>query len=130
MWDLVGQGPPQPGSARSLLPILRGQASDLGREMIIAEFWRQWDFYPQAMVHDGKRKYVFNFGGTDKYYELAKDPFELHNRIDAPAAAEIVQRMRAYLHDWLERVHSPMKEGFERTLAAKTGWVEGIRQRP
>ena len=62
MWDLAGGQPPEDGSARSLAPVLSGQSRDLGREVIISEFWAQFDFYPQAMVHSGRGKFVFNSG--------------------------------------------------------------------
>ena len=119
MWGLAGKPVPDGASARSLLPILTGRRPDVGREMIICEFWRQWDFYPQAMVHDGTRKFVFNFGGPDEFYDLDADPFEMDNRIDDPQARPRVNQMRAFLHTWLKEVKSPMLEGFERTLAAK-----------
>ena len=119
MWDLVGDLPSSAGSSRSLLPVLRGERADLGREVIICEFWRQWDFYPQALVHSGGDKFVFNFGGIDEYYDLESDPFELTNRIKEPGLQPRINVLREQLHHWLREVESPMKEGFERTLPAK-----------
>jgi len=40
-------------------------------------------------------KYIFNEGGRDELYDLASDPLELHNRIDAGSPE------KARLHDWL-----------------------------
>ena len=114
-----GNGVPTTGSARSLLPVLREERQDVGREFIISEFWRQWDFYPQAMVHSGSDKFIFNFGGVDEYYDLNTDPGELRNRIAEPALQERINELRDHLHRWLRDVDSPMKEGFERTLPAK-----------
>ena len=119
MWDIAGERRPTTGSARSLLPVLRGERQDVGREFIISEFWRQWDFYPQAMVHSGSDKFIFNFGGVDEYYDLNTDPGELRNRIAEPALQERIDELRDHLHRWLRDVDSPMKEGFERTLPAK-----------
>jgi hypothetical protein len=166
LWDLAGQSVPPPGSARSLLPVLTGQADDLGRELlvfaywqvrrprghltpcplsqrgalgrggsegtqrnmqgsvIIAEFWRQFDFYPPARVHSGTDKYVFNFGGVDEYYDLKQDPLELENRIADPAVWPRVEERRDYLLQWMRRVDSPMREGPERTLPAKSAHGE------
>lgn len=121
MWDLAGGEPPEDGSARSLVPVLSGQRRDLGREVIISEFWAQFDFYPQAMVHSGRDKFVFNFGGVDEYYDLESDPGELRNRIGEPALQGRVNELRDHLHRWLREVDTPMREGFERTLPAKRG---------
>ena len=119
MWELAGGCSPEGGSARSLIPLLTGQHSDLGRDVIISEFWRQFDFYPQAMVHSGRDKFVFNFGGTDEYYDLEIDPGELHNWIKKPQLQKRINELRDHLHRWLRKVDSPMREGFERTLPAK-----------
>ena len=126
MWELAGGTPSPGGSCRSLLPLLRSERVDLGREMIICEFWRQWDFYPQAMVHSGEDKFVFNFGGIDEYYDLESDPCELTNRVKEPALQPRINVLREHLHRWLRDVESPMKEGFERTLPAKRDrWAAG-----
>lgn len=119
MWDLVGAEPSPGGSSRSLLPVLTGERADLGRETIVCEFWRQWDFYPQALVHSGTDKFVFNFGGIDEYYDLEMDPHELTNRIKEPDLQPRINTLREQLHRWLGEVDSPMKEGFLRTLPAK-----------
>ena len=119
MWEVAGAPVPPGGSARSLLPVLRGEAANLGREAIICELWLQWDFYPQAMAHSGREKFVYNFGGTDEYYDLATDPGELRNRIRDPAVRDRAQTLKTHLHNWMKQVKSPMLEGFERTQAAK-----------
>ena len=119
MWELAGGAAPVDGSARSLLPVLDGSRGDLGREVIISEFWRQWDFYPQAMVHSGQDKFVYNFGGVDEYYDLRLDPGELNNRAKEPGRQPRINELRDHLHRWLRDVDSPMREGYERTLPAK-----------
>ena len=121
MWELAGQRAPDEGSARSLLPVLTGEGKDAGREVLIAEHYRQWDFYPQAMVHTGTDKFIYNFGDIDEYYDLTSDPCEMNNRIDAPDVRDRVGYLREKLHEWLRRADSPMLEGFERTAAWKLG---------
>jgi len=119
MWEIVGESQPQGGSSRSLLPLLQGRQKDLGRDYLICEFHRQHEFYPQAMVHSGFDKYIYNFGGTDEYYDLRTDPGEMINRFRDPSCKQRICRLRAELHAWMLKVRSPMREGFERTLQAK-----------
>ena len=64
-------------------------------------------------------KFVFNFGGTDEYYDLEIDSGELHNWIKKPQLQKRINELRDHLHRWLRKVDSPMREGFERTLPAK-----------
>ena len=87
--------------------------------MIISEFWHHFDFYPQAMVHSGTDKYVYNFGGTDEYYDLSSDPAELHNIIGDGTRRNRIVRLRQHLIEWMVSCNSPLRPGLERTLVAK-----------
>ena len=87
--------------------------------MLISEFYRQWDFYPQAMAHSGTDKFIYNFGDTDEYYDLTADQHEMTNRIGDPAAAERVAWLSRRLYEWMKHANSSMVHGFERTSAAK-----------
>jgi len=119
MWEVAGMQVPEDGSAKSLLPVLTGQKTDLGRDVLIMEFYRQWDFFPQAMVHTGREKFIYNFASIDEYYDLQTDPYEMYNRIHDSRVIERVGYLRAKLHQWMKKVNSPMLHGFERTLASK-----------
>jgi len=120
MWELAGKRVPNGASAKSLLPVLKGIFEDLGRKMIISEFYRQWDFYPQVMVRSRTEKFIYNFGGIDEFYDLVNDPYELKNCIKDLEVQFKVRTMRNFLHDWLRKTNSPMLHGFERTLGPKS----------
>ena len=117
--DLLNVPSPSVGSARSLLPILTGKTNSLDREFIISEFWHHFGFYPQSMIHSGRDKFIFNFGGTDEYYDHATDPGELDNRIRDPKLRERILHMREHLMKWQKNVNSPMRGHLNATLPAK-----------
>ena len=121
MWDVTQAKPPKRIASRSLLPLLRRERNDLGRDLIFCEHYRQWDFYSQAMLHSGTDKFIYNFGDVDEYYDLQADPHEITNRIDDASARHRICELRTRMHEQLKRVDSPMLHGFERTLAAKMG---------
>jgi len=128
MWELAGQPAPEDGSARSLLPVATGEQPDLGRDLIISEFYREHDFYTQAMVHSGRDKFVYNFGGIDEYYDLRTDPDELNNCIGVPSVRDRIRALRDRLHQWMTNIHSPMIEGFERTLVKDRWQMKGMTE--
>jgi len=125
MWELAGQKAPEEGSARSLLPVLKGDRPDVGRDVIVSEHYRQWDFFSQAMAHSGTDKFIYNFAATDEYYDLESDPHEMNNRIGDREVEERVKFLRGKLYEWFQRTNSPMLHGFERTSAAKTRHFDG-----
>ena len=123
MWELAGEAVPAGASARSLFSVLVGERQDLGRDVLICEFYRQWDFYSQGMAHSGTEKFIYNFSDTDEYYDLTADPHEMDNRIAEPAAAERVAWLSRRLHEWMKGANSYMTHGFERTSAAKINFA-------
>jgi arylsulfatase A-like enzyme len=48
------------------------------------------------MIRDKDWKYIHypNLEGADEIYDLAADPHEMHNRIEAPIAAPIVRKFK------------------------------------
>jgi len=120
MWELAAKKVPAGGSAKSLLPVLTGEKEGIGRDSLFCEFYRQWDFFPQVMVHTGTDKFIYNFGGIDEYYNLKTDPYEMNNRIYDKQVRKRIEYLRGKLHRWMKKINSPMLHGFERTWVSKT----------
>ena len=51
----------------------------------------------QRMLRWGDYKYVAHLRDTDELYDLKADPYELTNRIDDPAMADVLAEMRRRL---------------------------------
>lgn len=53
-----------------------------------------------VMIRSLTHKYIRRLDGQDEFYDLGDDPFELDNRIDDPAYAEIRAEMKERLLSW------------------------------
>ena len=60
----------------------------------------------------GYIKYTWNLTDTDELYDLAADPYELHNLISDSAYAEILQTMRHRLLAELQAENDCMLNGW------------------
>jgi len=67
-----------PCYGRSLRPLLDSEEPDWNSEAF-AEFHGQRFFYTQRVLWRDNYKYVFNGFDVDELYDLAADPYELHN---------------------------------------------------
>jgi choline-sulfatase len=79
--------------AQSLLPLLRGDHDD--REVVVGEYLAEGAIAPIVMLRRGSWKLVHSPVDPDQLYDLAADPLERTNRVDDPAAAEVLAELRA-----------------------------------
>ncbi|MFC3613446.1 sulfatase-like hydrolase/transferase [Lutimaribacter marinistellae] len=107
-----GEVPDHILEGRSLLPILRGQARDTGREYAICE----WDYSATGvatalnadprdallfMVATKEWKLIHAQGGyRPMLFDLQNDPQELVDLGESDEHAEVIERLYSYLHDW------------------------------
>ena len=79
LYEVVGEEIPHYVQGRSLLPILRGEASE-HREFVRSEFYGAIAYPDQThatMIRDGRHKYVRYHGKpVSELYDLEKDPWE------------------------------------------------------
>ena len=125
--ELAGLADTHTHFGRSLLPLLRGDSTThrdavfceggtLDEEKHTHEQRRKRDniYWPRisaqnadhrahgkaVMVRTHRWKYVRRLYEMDELYDLERDPFELENRIDDPAAARVVAELRERMLDW------------------------------
>ena len=73
----------------SLLPIIAGEKKS-HRDMHYGEYHGDWyGHYSARMVTDGRRKLVWNLTDLCEFYDLEKDPYELHNVFYDPKYREM-----------------------------------------
>lgn len=113
--DALGLEVPLSMVGRSLVPGLDG-GGGRGRDSVLVEAgvgaptlkrplpdtrfkapYHPTSFGPGAMVRSGPWKLSCYADDQDEFYNLDEDPRELRNRIDDPACAEVLQRMRGLL---------------------------------
>jgi len=101
---LEATGVPVPASmdSRSLLPLCEGGSDTEWRHALICEHnGHGEDILQRIAIHD-RFKYVAALYDGDELYDLAEDPYELHNLIDDPeyqeAKADLRQRIIQHVH--------------------------------
>jgi uncharacterized sulfatase len=129
-------------------PILEG--SSIARQLagdadpdraVVLEFNRyeiehdSWGgFQPVRCIVAGTRKLAINLLHTDELYDLARDPAEMDNRIDAPEDAAARDDLHDRLLDWMDAKRDPFRgPAWERRpwrAARRRGWKGMFRPRP
>lgn len=92
---------------RSLLPLIRGEATDW-RDAVVTEFLGLGNVATSMKtLRMGHLKYGCNLTGQDELYDLQRDPHELHNVIADPEYADDVARLKARLKQWMAETDDP-----------------------
>ena len=138
--DVVGLEHPSWLEGKSLLPLVRGDVTEIHDE-IFAEVTYHAAYEPQRAVRTTRYKYMRRYddqhpgkvlanlddsltkdvlleagwGDVDPpreaLFDLWLDPSEGTNRIDDPALTEVTEDLRGRLHDWMVRTEDPLLDG-------------------
>lgn len=94
-----------------LSPILRDPANTAGPESILNVYYGGEFLYTQRILIDRRYKYVFNGFDHDEFYDLERDPHELHNLITHPAYGDAVAATRDQLRERMSTLGDPYSAG-------------------
>jgi N-sulfoglucosamine sulfohydrolase len=138
--DVVGLEHPSWLEGTSLLPLVRGDATQIHDE-IFAEVTYHAAYEPQRAVRTTRYKYMRRYDGQhpgrvlanlddsltkdvlveagwgdvdpppEALFDLWLDPSEGNNRIDDPALGQVAEDLRRRLHDWMVRTEDPLLDG-------------------
>jgi N-sulfoglucosamine sulfohydrolase len=138
--DVVGLDHPSWLEGKSLLPLVRGDVTQIHDE-IFAEVTYHAAYEPQRAVRTARYKYMRRYddqhpgkvlanlddsltkdvlleagwGDVDPppeaLFDLWLDPSEGTNRIEDPALTEVAEDLRRRLHDWMARTEDPLLNG-------------------
>jgi arylsulfatase A-like enzyme len=101
--DLCGAKYPEPVDGRSFAPLLRGETMPARYPFLIQHSSDAVFARMRGMGYDalrGERYKLVRYRdlqGMNEFYDLEADPFELRNRIEDPAVAEIRRQMESEL---------------------------------
>jgi arylsulfatase A-like enzyme len=118
--ELAGARIPETVEGRSLVPILRGETRQLGREFLHGEHATCYR-YEQAnhFLTDGRSKYIwYSSNGTEQFFDLVSDPGETRNLAKAPDHGAQVALWRKRLIACLKERPEGFSDG-ERLIAGR-----------
>jgi N-acetylglucosamine-6-sulfatase len=107
--DIAGQTPGTHLQGKSWVPIFNGTVKDW-RKSFLVEYYSDTVF-PRILkmgykaVRDNRYKYIHyvDLEGMNELYDLAKDPYELHNLISNPKMFRTLKKMKKELNGLLTR---------------------------
>jgi arylsulfatase A-like enzyme len=106
--ELVGAKVPNNLHGRSLVPLLKGEPVKW-RDSFLVEYFSDKVFprmdrmgYQAVRTDRWKLIHYTDLRGMDEVYDLQTDPYEMHNRIDDPAAKPALEQLRVELQRHLQ----------------------------
>lgn len=112
--ELAGVTPGPALQGRSLVPIFGGTTPDDWRQSFLVEYYSDTVFprvltmgYSAVRTKDAKYIAYRDMQGMNELYDLAADPYEEHNVIDAPDKAALKTAMQAELQKLLQATGAP-----------------------
>ncbi|MDR3708485.1 MAG: sulfatase [Capsulimonadaceae bacterium] len=137
--DLAGIDKPARLQGKSLLPLVRGDVTNL-HERIVAEVNFHAAYEPQRCVRTSRYKYIRRFASRtspvlpncdageskdlwlsagwrkiapedEQLYDLILDPNEVRNLVGDASAASELSAMRLSLREWMEQTSDPLLDG-------------------
>lgn len=104
--QMTGADPLPFRQGKDLTPWFRNPALE-GPEHILNVYYGGEFLYTQRILIGRRYKYVFNGFDWDEFYDLEKDPGEVHNAIDDPEYASAVEETREALWKKMESLDDP-----------------------
>jgi arylsulfatase A-like enzyme len=115
--ELAGVPIPEIVDGRSLLPLCQGAVPPNWPDEVFFQFHGHHFPYPQRGIRTRTHKLVVNPADVNELYDLTADPYELHNRINDPAYADVrrdlLQRLYRHLVDKRDNFYHWMTTMFE-----------------
>jgi arylsulfatase A-like enzyme len=102
--EVAGIDPPESFVGRNLVAEAAGELASPREDMLCQYMGTSAALYSLRSLSTRKWKYVYHPAAFDELYDMENDRGELVNRIDDPECAEIVQRMRRRMGEWMQQV--------------------------
>jgi len=112
--EAAGVTPPEVPDNRSILPQVLGRDEPTGRDSVYGAFYAHLFPAPLRFVRTKRHKLVFNQVDMGELYDVVDDPWELHNRFNDPAMAEVKAQLMERLREHMETLEDPILPSFDR----------------
>ena len=105
MLAAAGISVPTAMDSRSLLPLCQGNPIAHWPDELICEHNGHGEDILQRIIFYGRFKYVAALYDGDELYDLAADPYELHNLVDVPEYRDVKADLRQRIITHIEGTH-------------------------
>ena len=113
VWDFFGFEKPMMLQGESLLPLTKGGPARRDGFIEFGRYETDHDgfggFQPMRCVYDGRYKLVLNLLSADELYDLERDPYEMENRIEDEALADVRDSLMARLLENMNQIRDPFR---------------------
>ena len=117
--EAAGLNLPRPVDARSLVPLLRGEAvADWPDDVYLQYHGEAICLYSIRAVRSRRYKYVYYPFDRDELYDLETDRWEMRNLAQDPGAAPILAEMKERMACWMRRTEDVLLD-WNRDLTPK-----------
>lgn len=105
--EATGARPLPHADGRSLLPLFENQNRSDWRDEILGAYYGGEYLYTQRLLINKRYKYVFNGFDIDEFYDLERDPEEMHNVAYVPEYQPEADDARAALYELMANFEDP-----------------------
>lgn len=103
LFDIIGAPLPENAHGRSLLALLRGEIPEHWPGEAYCEFrGSHMGLYSIRLLCDERYSYIYHPNDIDELYDHENDSYQLQNRAEDPAYAEIGKAMKQRMVAWME----------------------------
>lgn len=117
--DFAEIKPPKEADGKSLRPLIQGEVCSW-RDHAFVEFYGLGNILTTMLtiVFDGY-KYGWNASNNDEFYDLSKDPLEMHNSIDAYEYEKTIRILREKMYEHMREHNNPLQYIFKINVLQK-----------
>lgn len=112
--ELAGGTVPPRLNGRSFAPAMLGDHQPNGREEVYCVFHRHFTNVEQRMVRTRTHQLTFNSGDQGELYDLAADPYQLHNVYGQAEYEAVRQDLMARMESYMVELGDPLLGWFRR----------------
>ena len=105
--------PDEPDTS-SILGLMRGEETLLGRDSVYAQFYAQLFPSESRILRTHRNKLVYSRSDMGELYDLVDDPWEMRNLIDLPETRALQRALIDRMREHMVRLDDPILPVFDR----------------
>jgi len=112
--ELAGRPDPGVPDTSSMVDQVLGRQVENGRESVYAQFFAQLFPSEQRILRTRTHKYVYSISDIGELYDLANDPWEMHNLHGLAESEQVEKELVSRMREHMVRLGDPILHSFDR----------------